>query len=289
MAGMALYFNTSLLRTGENAKKYDAKVDTYFPSLADPWKHARLLNDFDYTAIKFRSGRRLGSGFIASSVLTFDYDHIFSEGLITDRDPAAVKDKVEKAMGLKGENLCYLAIPSHRLNGMHILLPLDRDITDPSLYKSLYRYVVSTHPLLDQQVKDIGRFFYGSALDPAIFKKYSVFNRGRVCPVQILEAQWRVEEAKRILRERKAWERRRRERREEGWIHGPKPFDWGRWEWGEGTRNVSLYKSACSILAIHYPNAEEEWRAKATSTGLSDREIEGIWKSAMRFTGGEAS
>ncbi|MBQ1424672.1 MAG: hypothetical protein IIY98_00870 [Aeriscardovia sp.] len=213
---MALYFNTSLLRTGENAKKYDAKVDTYFPSLGDPWKHARLLNDFDYTAIKFQSGRRIGSGFISSSVLTFDYDHIFSEGLITDRDPAAVKDKVEKAMGLKGENLCYLAIPSHRLNGMHILLPLDRDITDPSLYKALYRYVVSTHPLLDQQVKDIGRFFYGSALDPAIFKKYSVFNRGRVCPVQILEAQWRVEEAKRILRERKAWERRRRERRKRG-------------------------------------------------------------------------
>ena len=71
----------------------------------------------------------------------------------------------------------------------------------------------------------------------------------------------------------------------EGSLREVKPFDWDRWEWGEGTRNVSLYKSACSILARRYPNAEEEWHAKAASTGLSDREIEGIWKSAKRFTG----
>ena len=280
MNGMALYFNTTLLRTGENAKKYDAKVDTYFPSLADPWKHARLLNDFDYTAINFKDGRRIGSGFISSSVLTFDYDHIFPEGLITDRDPAEVKDKVEKAMGLSGEDLCYMAIPSHRLNGMHILLPLDKDVADPSLYKALYRYVVFTHPLLDQQVKDIGRFFYGSTLDPAVFKKYAVFKRGPLCPVAVLARQQKIAEEREIMRKKREWQKRRRE-----WGERPRVFDWDRWEWGEGNRNVSLYKSACSLLAIHYPNAEEEWRAKAETTGLEEREIEGIWRSAVRFAG----
>lgn len=287
MPGITLYFNPGLLRTPANAKQYDPHIDTYFPAMGDAWKSARMLNDFDYTPIRFQGGRRIGSGFLSSSVLAFDYDHIFEEGLISDKEPGKVRRKVESAMGLEGEDVCYLAIPSHRMNGMHIFLPMDKDVSDPALYKSLYRYVVSTHPLLDQQVKDLGRFFYASALPFEIFKKYSIFRRGEMCSVEILTAQWKVEEAKQILRAKREATRKAKKWREEGSVHEPRPFDWDRWEWGEGTRNVSLYKSACSILAIHYPNAEEEWRAKAATTGLSDREIEGIWKSAKRFTGGE--
>lgn len=287
MSGITLYFNTDLLRTPANAKQYDARIDTYFPSAGDAWKSARMLNDFDYTPIRFQNSRRIGSGFLSSSVLAFDYDHIFEEGLITDRDPEELREKVESAMGLSGENVCYMAVPSHRLNGMHIFLPTDRAISDPSLYKSLYRYVVSTHPLLDQQVKDLGRFFYASAVPIDIFKKYSLFRHGSLCPVSVLAAQWRIEEAKRVIRAKKEAMRKAKRWRKEGSVHELRPFDWDRWEWGEGTRNVSLYKSACSILAIHYPKAENEWRAKAASTGLSDREIEGIWKSATRFVGGE--
>ena len=282
-----VWFNPGLRRTPANAKRYDAQIDVMFPERGNCWKRAGLLNDFDYTPIRFEGGRRIGSGFLSSSVLAFDYDHVFEEGLLTDRDPAEVQSKVESAMGLKGENLCYMAVPSHRLNGMHIFLPLDTAVRDPSLYKNLYRYVVSTHPLLDQQVKDLGRFFYGSALDPETFKKYALFRRGALCPVNVLASQMREEEAKRLLRAKREARRRAMECQNEGSLHEVRPFDWDRWEWGEGTRNVSLYKSACSILARRYPNAEEEWHAKAASTGLSDREIEGIWKSAKRFTGVE--
>lgn len=280
-----IWFNPGLKRTPENAKQYSAKIDTSFPVEGDCWKSARILNDFDYTPIRFEGGRRIGSGFVSSSLLAFDYDHIFEEGALTDRDPAEVKEKVEEAMGLKGENLLYMAVPSHRLNGMHIFLPLDAEARDAGLYKDLYRYVVSTHPLLDQQVKDLGRFFYASALPFEIFKRYTVFSRGSLCPLAVLKKQMETRKAKQVLKAQKALRRRRRAWEEEGCLHEVKPFDWGRWEWGEGTRNVSLYKSACSILAIRYPNAEEEWRAKAGTTGLSEREIEGIWKSAQRFIG----
>lgn len=278
-------FNPGLRRTAENAKQYNAKIDTSFPVEGDCWKAAGILNDFDYTPIRFEGGRRIGSGFISSSLLTFDYDHIFEAGRLSDRDPAEVKEKVEGAMGLKGENLLYMAVPSHRLNGMHIFLPLDAEVREAGLYKDLYRFVVSTHPLLDQQVKDLGRFFYASALPFETFKRYTIFNRGRLCPLAVLKKQMEIRKAEQVLRAQKERRRRRKAWEEEGCLHELKPFDWSRWEWGEGTRNVSLYKSACSILAIRYLNAEEEWRAKAESTGLSEREIDGIWRSAVRFVG----
>ena len=280
-----VWYNAGLRRTPANAKQYDAKIDTSFPQRGGCWKKASLLNDFDYTPIRFYGGRRVGSGFLSSSLLVFDYDHIFEEGLLADRDPAEVKEKVESAMGLKGENICYMAVPSHSLNGMHVFLPLDCEIRDPSLYKSLYRYVVSTHPLLDQQVKDLGRFFYASALPPETFRRYSFFRRGDLCPVNLLTAQMKAEEAKRILKAKREARRRAMDEMRAGSLREVKPIDWGRWQWGEGTRNVSLYKSACSLLSRRYPNAEEEWRAKAGTTGLSDREIEGIWRSAVRFVG----
>lgn len=282
---MRIWFNPGLRRTPENAKQYNAKIDTSFPVEGDCWKAARILNDFDYTPIRFEGGRRIGSGFVSSSLLAFDYDHIFEEGTLSDRDPAEAKEKVEKAMGLKGENLCYMAVPSHRLNGMHIFLPLDCEVRAAGLYKDLYRFVVATHPLLDQQVKDLGRFFYASALPFETFKRYAIFNRGRLCPLAILKKQMEISKEKQVLRAQKERLRRRKAREGEGCLHELKLFDWRRWEWGEGTRNVSLYKSACSILARRYPNAEEEWRAKAETTGLSDREIEGIWRSAVRFIG----
>ena len=275
-----LYFSPQLERTPANAKKYDAYADTHFPQPADAWKHASLLNRFDYTPIAFAGGKRIGSGFAFSQVLAFDLDHIYPEGDITSRPPKEVADLAKKALSLP-PSVSFMAVPSHRLNGLHIFLPLDRPIRDPACYKRLFSYLVSTHPLLDQQVKDLGRFFYATAVDPAVFARYSVFQKGEPCSVDIV--MWQAGQAERKRREAA---KRRRKHSEEGGRQ-EREFDWTRWEFGEGSRNSSLYKSACSLLAGHWYRSEEEaegaWRAKAEETGLAEREIDGIWKSARRF------
>ena len=184
---VVLYFSPGLERSGENAKQYDAYADTHFPQPADAWTHASLLNRFDYTPIRFAGGKRIGSGYQSSQVLVFDMDHIFPEGGIADRDPAECREKVEEALGLDREKgVKYMAVPSHSLNGYHVFLPLSCPVASAQAYKLAFSYLVSTHARLDQQVKDVGRFFYASALPPRIFAKYALFRPGSPISPQIL-------------------------------------------------------------------------------------------------------
>ncbi len=278
-----IYCNTALLRTPQNAKKYSAAVDTYFPTAMDAWKQAGNLNRYDYTPICFKGGKRDGAGFESSSVLAFDFDHIFDTSLL-DHSPEEAKAKVEDALSLTGSNLAYLAVPSHRLNGMHIFLPLDCEIKDSGTYGSIFRYIVSTHPLLDQQVKDTGRFFYATAVDDDVFKTYTVFRRSAPLKAGLLWAQLQAEK-------RRAEKRRRRQlrqkRRRDNDCFKTCTVDWDRWDFSEGHRNDSLHKAACSILGRHMPNAYKMWKEQADSVGLSEKELAAIWGSAVKFIGWE--
>ena len=278
-----IYCNETLLRTPQNAKQYSAKVDTYFPTAIDAWKQASALNRYDYTPICFKGGKRDGAGFQSASVLAFDFDHIFETSLL-DHSPEEVKAKVEEALSLTGSDLAYLAVPSHRLNGMHIFLPLDCEIKESGAYGSIFRYIVSTHHLLDQQVKDTGRFFYATAIAEDIFKTYAVFRRGYPLKAGLLWAQLQAEKRraeKRRLRQLKSRIRR------DGGCFNKCSVDWSRWDFSEGHRNDSLHKAACSILGRHMPNAYKTWKEQADNTGLSEKELATIWGSAVKFIGWE--
>lgn len=281
---LTLWINTTLKRGPENAKVYNSKVDTLFPTPLAVWKHIGALNYYDYTPIRFKEGKREGTGFLSSGCFSFDYDHIFPTSLL-DHDPQEARGKIEQALSLQGSDLAYLAVPSHRLNGMHIILPLARDITDSGAYGALFRYIVSTHPALDQQVKDTGRFFFASALPDDVFRRYTLFRKGEALSVSILTAQ--AEQKGREEAKKRARALRAKKANFDGCFKFREPFDWSRWDFTEGHRNSSLYRAACSLLGQKRANARQEWESVAEGVGLDDKEIAGIWASAVRFTGWE--
>lgn len=110
-------------------------------------------------------GFRHADNFVSCDFLVFDID----EGLTIDAADVL----------LQKSGYCYLILPSpsHRPDNhrFRVVMPLERTITDPEVYASTWQAGANILGVVDEQCKDIARYFFGSTKNDGFWQEGELF------------------------------------------------------------------------------------------------------------------
>lgn len=131
---------------------------------------AEAVCSYAWSPFIFHNNKRLADNFISTDFLVYDID----EGMTID----TAAEIVEK------EKLCALILPStshspenHRFR---IILPLARTITSSEVYQETWLKGASIFGVVDQQTKDLGRFYFACRSDDGFWLEGSFFEPVRL-------------------------------------------------------------------------------------------------------------
>lgn len=113
------------------------------------------VSTFAWSPFIFQKNKRLADNFLSTDLLVYDID----EGMTIDEcDTIITKNK-----------LCCLCLPSpsHSPEAprFRIILPLARTITSPEVYQETWRQGATLFGVVDEQCKDLARFFFSCTQD----------------------------------------------------------------------------------------------------------------------------
>lgn len=218
------------------------------------------LNKYDYTCIEFKAGERKESNFIKANCLYVDFDHF-----LDNPNPGAMLDIQNQI--LSPLNTPCLAIPSHSQLGFHAFFPIGSEITNVHDYKNLTQALIEKlGGKADNQVKDGARIGFGTGIADKLFLQQSqAINSNK--PIN-LPSKTGVEADNHYYPNN----------------YTPSTFD----TYSEGSRNDNCHKLACSLLNRYSVDiAHSIYLSQCQGNGLSDRELETCFQSAVKSMIGE--
>ena len=218
------------------------------------------LNKYDYTCIEFRGGERKESNFIKADCLYIDFDHFLKNP--NPGEMLAIQNQI-----LQPLNTPCLAIPSHSQLGFHAFFPIGSEITNVHEYKNLTQALIEKlGGQADNQVKDGARIGFGTGIEDNLFLSQSqAINSDKSIN---LPSQMAVEADIPPYPNN----------------YTPSTFD----THTEGSRNDNCHKLACSLLNRYSVDiAHSIYLSQCEGNGLSDRELESCFQSAVKSMIGE--
>lgn len=124
----------------------------------------QLVTNYAWSPFLF-SGVRHADNFISTDLLVYDID----KGLTIENAELIVR----------GANLACLCLPSpSHSEGAHrfrIILPLSVTITGPEIYRATWLSGAELFGVVDEQCKDLARFYFGSTTDDGFWTEGSLF------------------------------------------------------------------------------------------------------------------
>lgn len=134
-------------------------------SAANDDELVRLVTSHAWSPFIFNKNKRLSENFLSTDLLVYDVD----EDLTIDEAEAIVT----KA------GLCCLCLPStshspekHRFR---LILPLARTITNAEVYAQTWQAGATLFGVVDEQTKDLGRFYFGCRQDDGFWLEGDFF------------------------------------------------------------------------------------------------------------------
>lgn len=135
-------------------------------SVANEQDLFNLVTKYAWSPFIFDKNKRLADNFTETSFLVYDID----EGMTIDEAEAIVAR----------EKLCCLCLPStshtpeaHRFR---IILPLARTVTNAEVYEATWLKGAELFGCVDEQAKDLGRFYFGCRDDDWFWLEGEFFN-----------------------------------------------------------------------------------------------------------------
>lgn len=124
-----------------------------------------LVTAHAWSPFVFANNKRLASNFLSCDLLVYDID----DSLTID----------EAEVIVAREKLCCLCLPStsHTPENQRfrIILPLARTITNAEVYAETWRKGADLFGVVDEQTKDMGRFYFGCRSDDGFWLEGSFF------------------------------------------------------------------------------------------------------------------
>lgn len=150
---LSIFKSVNPLPKSKDEKSQESKKASQceIAEFSDDTALVNLVTTYAWSPFLFDNNKRLASNFISTDLLVYDID----DGLTIDKASQIVEDA----------KLCALILPStsHTLehHRFRIILPLARTITSPSVYQETWRKHSELFGCVDEQAKDMGRFYFG--------------------------------------------------------------------------------------------------------------------------------
>lgn len=210
----------------------------------------RAAATFDQVFAKYKDDQRAVANFLSSNCLPFDCDNDHSDIETAWKTPEEVMDCFP--------GVSFYVIYSrnhHKQKGsqsarprFHVLFPIET-VTNQKKYANLKEQVIRRFPYFDTNAKDSARFFFGVQTP-----KVEAFGNGSVTVDRFLETAASDQ------------------------MGGQIP---------EGKRNTSLSRIAARLVKRYGPSEEAKDKflseASRCTPPLDQRELESVWKSAVKF------
>lgn len=206
---------------------------------------------FDHVAASYKDNYRSNQNFISSDCVIMDVDNDHSENKEDWYDLKSISQifpNVQMALYTSRNHNKVKNDKSARPR-FHVIFPLGKTINNPDEYLNVKKSIIEYFPFFDRNAIDLARFLFGNA----------------TAELEIIEG---ANDVIKFLDDNK----------ERVFIQETIP---------EGTRNSTMYRSACCLL-IRYGDNDKTYndfqsQANYCSPLLDEKELKQIWNNAKKF------